>query len=101
MDYNQSLLNARYDQDDKNEQVYLLFEHRIAQDLLMYKPHERQSIESLEDFIIESKQLYQEFEMSGDVWDFSDDVIEAVENEIVTCNQWDIERQQKNGGYNG
>ncbi len=101
MDYNQSLLNARYDQDDKNEQVYLLFEHRIAQDLLMYKPHERQSIESLEDFIIESKQLYQEFEMSGDVWDFSDDVIEAVENAIVTCNQWDIERQQKNGGYNG
>jgi hypothetical protein len=101
MDYNQSLLNARYNQDDKNEQVYLLFEHRIAQDLLMYKPHERQSIESLEDFIIESKQLYQEFEMSGDVWDFSDDVVEAVENAIVTCNQWDIERQQKNGGYNG
>lgn len=101
MNYNQSLLNARYNQDDKNEQVYLLFEHRIAQDLLMYKPHERQSIESLEDFIIESKQLYQEFEMSGDVWDFSDDVVEAVENAIVTCNQWDIERQQKNGGYNG
>lgn len=101
MDYNQSLLNARYNQDDKNEQVYSLFEHRIAQDLLMYKPHERQSIESLEDFIIESKQLYQEFEMSGDVWDFSDDVVEAVENAIVTCNQWDIERQQKNGGYNG
>ncbi len=101
MDYNQSLLNARYDQDDKNEQVYLLFEHRIAQDLLMYKPHERQSIESLEDFIIESKQLYQEFEMSGDVWDFSDDVVEAVENAIVTCNQWDLERQQKSGGYNG
>ena len=101
MSYNQSLLNARYNQDDKNEQVYLLFEHRIAQDLLMYKPHERQSIESLEDFIIESKQLYQEFEMSGDVWDFSDDVVEAVENAIVTCNQWDIERQQKNGGYNG
>jgi len=101
MDYNQSQLNARYDQDDKNEQVYLLFEHRIAQDLLMYKPHERQSIESLEDFIIESKQLYQEFEMSGDVWDFSDDVVEAVENAIVTCNQWDLERQQKSGGYNG
>ena len=101
MNYNQSLLNARYNQDDKNEQVYLLFEHRIAQDLLMYKPHERQSIESLEDFILESKQLYQEFEMSGDVWDFSDDVVEAVENAIVTCNQWDIERQQKNGGYNG
>jgi hypothetical protein len=101
MDYNQSLLNARHNQDDKNEQVYLLFEHRIAQDLLMYKPHERQSIESLEDFIIESKQLYQEFEMSGDVWDFSDDVVEAVENAIVTCNQWDLERQQKSGGYNG
>ncbi len=101
MDYNQSQLNARYNQDDKNEQVYLLFEHRIAQDLSMYKPHERQSIESLEDFIIESKQLYQEFEMSGDVWDFSDDVVEALENAIVTCNQWDIERQQKNGGYNG
>jgi len=101
MDYNQSLLNARYDQDDKNEQVYLLFEHRIAQDLLMYKPHERQSIESLEDFIIKSKQLYQEFEMSGDVWDFSDDVVEAVENAILTCNQWDLERQQKSGGYNG
>jgi len=101
MDYNQSLLNARHNQDDKNEQVYLLFEHRIAQDLLMYKPHERQSIESLEDFIIESKQLYQEFEMSGDVWDFSDDVVEALENAIVTCNQWDLERQQKSGGYNG
>ncbi len=101
MDYNQSLLNARHNQDDKNEQVYLLFEHRIAQDLLMYKPHERQSIESLEDFIIESKQLYQEFEMSGDVWDFSDDVVEAVENAILTCNQWDLERQQKSGGYNG
>jgi len=101
MDYNQSQLNARHNQDDKNEQVYLLFEHRIAQDLLMYKPHERQSIESLEDFIIESKQLYQEFEMSGDVWDFSDDVVEALENAIVTCNQWDLERQQKSGGYNG
>jgi ADP-dependent phosphofructokinase/glucokinase len=95
------LLNARYHQDDTNEQVHSLFEHRIAQDLSMYKPHERQSIKSLEDFIIESKQTYQEFEMSGDVWDFSDDVVEAVENAILTCNQWDLERQQKYGGYNG
>jgi len=101
MSYHEMLLNARYHQDDTNEQVHSLFEHRIAQDLLMYKPHERQSIESLEDFIIESKQIYQEFEMSGDVWDFSDDVVEAVENAILTCNQWDLERQQKYGGYNG
>ena len=101
MDYNQSLLNARYNQDDKNEQVYLLFEHRIAQDLLMYKPHERQSIESLEDFIIESKQLYQEFEMSGDVWDFSNEVVEATENAIITCNEWDKQKHTNVKHFNG
>ena len=101
MDYNQSLLNARYDQDDRNEQIYSMFEFYLAQDLSLYKPHERQSIESLEDFIIKSKERYQEFEMSGGVWDFSDDVVEALENAIVTCNQWDLERQQKSGGYNG
>ena len=101
MDYNQSQLNARYDQDDRNEQIYSMFELYLAQDLSLYKPHERQTIESLEDFIVESKQRYQEFEMSGDVWDFSDDVVEALENAIVTSDQWDLERQQKSGGYNG
>lgn len=101
MDYNQSLLNARYNQEDKNEHVYSLFEHNIALDLSIYKPHERQSVESLKNFITESKKVYQEFEMSGDVWDFSDDVEEAVENAIIVCNQWDLERQQNNGGYNG
>jgi len=89
MSYNQSLLNARYDQDDKNEQVYSIFEHDVACDLYMYKPHQRQNINALEDFIQEAIQTYQEFEMSGDVWDLSDDVIEATENAIVTCNNWD------------
>jgi|TARA_R100001530_G_scaffold103621_3_gene72138 hypothetical protein len=98
MDYNQSQLNAHYNKDDRNEQVYSLFEHNIALDLSLYKPHERQSIESLEHFITESKELYQEFEMSGDVWDFSDDVVEATEIAIFTCNQWDREKQQKTGG---
>ena len=33
MDYNQSQLNARYDQDDRNEQIYSMFELYLAQDL--------------------------------------------------------------------
>ena len=89
MSHNQSLLNARYDQDDKNEQVYSIFEHDLARDLYLYKSYQRQNINVLDDFIQQAKQSYQEFEMSGDVWDLSDDVIEATENAIITCNNWD------------
>ena len=89
MDYNQSLLNARYNQDDKNEHVYTIFEHELARDLHTYKPHQRQSINALEKFILYAKEIYAEFEMSGEVWDLSDDVVEATENAIFTCNQWD------------
>jgi hypothetical protein len=89
MSHNQSLLNARYDQDDKNEQVYSIFEHDLARDLYLYKSYQRQNINVLDDFIQQAKQIYKQFEMSGDVWDLSDDVIEATENAIITCNNWD------------
>ena len=89
MSHNQSLLNARYHQDDRNEQVYSYFEHDVARDLYMYPRHLRQSVNALKDFITELKQIYNEYEMSGEVWDLSDDVVEATENAIFTCNQWD------------
>ena len=30
------------------------------------------------------------FEMSGDEWNFADEVDEAVEEAIITCNDWDF-----------
>ena len=101
MDYNQSLLNARYNQDDKNEHVYTIFEHELARDLHTYKPHERQCINALEKFILYVKEIDAEFEMSGDVWDFSNEVVEATENAIITCNEWDKQKHTNVKHFNG
>jgi hypothetical protein len=103
MSYNQSLLNAYYDKQDKNECVYSIFEHDLTRELYLLPPHERQSIKVLNDFIqsLKSEAWVNQFEMSGEIWDFSDDVLEATENAIVTCNEWDKENQQPKGGYYG
>ena len=37
--------------------------------------------------------------MSGESWDYSEYVEEAVEEAIFTCNQWDLINQ--NGEHNG
>lgn len=103
MSYNQTLLNAHYDKQDKNECVYGIFEHDLTRELYLLPPHERQNINALEDFISEmkSESWVNQFEMSGEIWNFSDDVLEATENAIVTCNEWDKLNQQKKGGYSG
>jgi len=49
---------------------------------------------------LKSEVWVKQFEMSGEIWDFSDDVLEATENAIVTCNEWDNLKQLK-GGYCG
>jgi len=102
MSYNQSLLNAHYDRQEKNECVYTIFEHDLTRELYLLPPHERQSIKVLDDFIqsLKSEAWVKQFEMSGEIWDFSDDVLEATENAIVTCNEWDNLKQLK-GGYCG
>jgi len=102
MSYNQSLLNAHYDRQEKNECVYTIFEHDLTRELYLLPPHERQSIKVLDDFIqsLKSEVWVKQFEMSGEIWDFSDDVLEATENAIVTCNEWDNLKQLK-GGYCG
>jgi hypothetical protein len=102
MSYNQSLLNAHYDRQEKNECVYTIFEHDLTRELYLLPPHERQSIKVLDDFIqsLKSEAWVKQFEMSGEIWDFSDDVLEATENAIVTCNEWDNLKQSK-GGYCG
>ena len=53
MSYNQSRLNAYYDQQDRNESVYDLFEHDVARELYLVQPHKRQTLKSLRYFVQE------------------------------------------------
>jgi len=103
MSYHQSLLDAHYNQQDKNESVYEIFEHDLTRELYLLPPHARQSIKYLEDFMqdVMAEAWVKQFEMSGEIWDFSDDVVEATQNAIFTCNEWDKLNQKKHGGYHG
>ena len=101
MSYNQSLLDAYYNKQDKNESVYQLFEHDVAKELHLLYSHQRQSIEKLKHFIkeLQNESWVKNYEMSGESWDYSEYVEEAVEEAIFTCNQWDLINQ--NGEHNG
>jgi hypothetical protein len=44
---------------------------------------------------IKAESWVKQFEMSGEVWDFSDEVVEATEVAIVTCNNWDSLNKNK------
>jgi len=101
MSYHQSLLDAHYNQEDKNECVYQSFEHDVAKELHLLYSHQRQSIEKLKHFIkeLQNESWVKNYEMSGESWDYSEYVEEAVEEAIFTCNQWDLVNQ--NGEHNG
>jgi hypothetical protein len=91
MSYHEMLLNNHLNQQDKNESVYDYFKHEVAKDLYLLYSHKRQTIESLKDYILDLKESLwvTRFEMSGDEWNFADEVDEAVEEAIITCNDWD------------
>ncbi len=102
MSYNQSRLNAYYDQQDRNESVYDLFEHDVARELYLVQPHKRQTLQSLRYFVQELRgsSWVTSYEMNGGEWNFHDDVEEAVESAIYICNQWDeLKTTQPRGGY--
>jgi|TARA_R110000765_G_scaffold238745_1_gene341416 hypothetical protein len=103
MSYHQSLLDAHYNQEDKNECVYQSFEHDVAKELHLLYSHQRQSIEKLKHFIkeLQNESWVKNYEMSGESWDYSEYVEEAVEEAIWTCNQWDSINQTNKGAYHG
>ena len=91
MSQNQIALTSRYNQDDRNDCVFDIFSYNLTRELYLLPPHARQSLEALDVFIQEviGESWVKQFEMSGEIWDFSSDVVEATEEAIITCNNWD------------
>jgi len=97
MSQNQMALTSRYNQDDRNDCVFDIFSHDLTCELYLLPPHQRQNLEALDDFMqeVKAESWVKEFEMSGEVWDFSDEVVEATEVAIITCNDWDSLNKNK------